>query len=84
MEQLAGLIKPVQLLVLLMFVAGSTELVKRIYKKDYEAAAIIVVAALVGMLGALAVGVAWYLGIVVGLGASGLVTIASKINGASA
>lgn len=80
MEQLASLINPVQFLVLLMFVAGGTELVKRIYKKDYEAAAIIVVAALVGMLGALAVSVAWYLGVVVGLGASGLVTVAGKIN----
>lgn len=84
MEQLASLINPVQFLVLLMFVAGGTELVKRIYKKDYEAAAIIVVAALVGMLGALAVSVAWYLGVVVGLGASGLVTVAGKINRVSA
>ena len=62
-------------------VVGATELVKRVAKKDYETAAIILVAVLVGALtGALlfpSVGLAG--GIVLGLSGTGVVTGLAKI-----
>lgn len=62
-------------------VVGSVELIRRMFEKDYEAAVIIFVAALIGgiygFMGIDATSIAE--GIVVGLAASGLVTVASRV-----
>ena len=65
-------------------VIGSVELVNRLFDKDYRGASKIGVAALVGALLApqvLVAGVAltWFGSLVLGLGASGVVTTVSKI-----
>ncbi len=61
-------------------VIGGTELVKRLFDKDYRAAAIILVAVVIGAIGGVllfpTVGLA--LGIVVGLSATGLLTSLQK------
>lgn len=62
-------------------VVGSVELVKRVFGKDYQSVAIIVVSAVVGALFASQVDVSWFNGLVLGLGASGLITTASKLGG---
>lgn len=61
-------------------VIGATELVKRLYDRDYRGATIIAVAAVIGGLGGafLFVEVGLALGIVVGLSASGLLTTVQK------
>ncbi len=81
MDQLITVLDPVALIVLTAAAVGATELVKRIAKKDYTAAAVIVVSAVVAAALAPFVGVAWYYGLVVGLNASGFVTIAGKLGG---
>lgn len=57
-------------------VIGATELVKRLFDRDYRAAALITVAAVVGGLGGAlmfeTIGLA--LGLVIGLSASGIIT----------
>lgn len=62
-------------------VVGAVEFIRRMFEKDHEAAVIIFVAAFVGglygFLGIDATSVAE--GIVVGLAASGLVTVASRV-----
>lgn len=67
---------------LTFMVTGATELVKRLFDRDYRAACIIAVAALVGGVAGsfLFTQVGFALGVVTGLGASGLVTVASKVN----
>lgn len=63
-------------------VAGAVELLKRLHAKDYYAAAVIVVAAIIGGLsGAFHVqglADAWT-GVILGLSASGIITTASKV-----
>lgn len=78
MEELLVLIDPVVVLVVLTATTGATELVKRLFRCDFEAAAVIAIASLVGSFVGMAVGVAWYYGLVLGLSASGLVTVTSK------
>lgn len=62
-------------------VIGSVEFIRRLFERDYEAAVIIAVAALVGglygFLGIDATSVAE--GIVFGLAASGVVTVADRV-----
>lgn len=62
-------------------VAGVTEFIKRLFDRDYRASVIILAAALVGGLfgatGVEAVSIAE--GVVAGLAASGVVTIATKV-----
>ena len=65
-------------------VIGSVELVNRLFDKDFRGASKIAVAAVVGALLAPQVVVAgaaltWFAGLVLGLGAAGIVTTASKI-----
>jgi FtsH-binding integral membrane protein len=60
-------------------VVGFVELVSRLFKKDYEAATKIAGAALIGPLLAMATGDQWTLGLVAGLGASGLITASTKV-----
>lgn len=65
--------------VLAGLVAGGTELIKRLFDKDWRAAVTIVVAAIIGGLGGLVFGANFLVGMVFGLAASGYVTIAQNI-----
>lgn len=65
--------------VLTGLVAGGTELIKRLFDKDWRTAVTIVVAALIGGLGGLVFGVNFLVGMVFGLAASGYITIAQHI-----
>ncbi len=78
MQELLSILNPVAVLVVITATMGATELIKRLFKRDWQASATIVASAVVGSLIALPVGIAWYYGLVLGLGASGLITIASK------
>lgn len=61
-------------------IVGTVELIKRLFNKDYQSAAIIVGAAIIGALIAPEVGVSWLGGLVMGLQGSGLVTTASYMS----
>lgn len=65
--------------VLTGLVAGGTELIKRLFDKDWRVAVTIVVAAIIGGLGGLVFGVNFLVGMVFGLAASGYITIAQHI-----
>lgn len=65
--------------VLTGLVAGGTELIKRLFDKDWRAAVTIVVAAIIGGLGGLVFGANFLVGMAFGLAASGYVTIAQNI-----
>lgn len=65
--------------VLTGLVAGGTELIKRLFDKDWRAAVTIVVAAIIGGLGGLVFGANFLVGMVFGLAASGYVTIVQNI-----
>lgn len=65
--------------VLTGLVAGVVELVKRAFDKDWRAVVTIILAGLVGGLGALYMGTDFLAGIVFGFAASGFVTIAQNI-----
>lgn len=60
-------------------VAGTVELIKNIFDKDWRTVATIVGAGLVGGLAGLAFGVNFLVGIVYGLATSGYITIAQHI-----
>ena len=64
--------------VLTGLVAGGTELVKRVFDADWRAV-VIIVAALIGGLGGIMLGVNFLVGIVFGLAASGYITIAQNV-----
>lgn len=73
-------------LFLVTAVAGATEFLRRLHVKDYFAAIVIAVSTLIGLacgvFHAPGVPTIWT-GIVFGLGASGFVTVASRIGGIS-
>lgn len=66
-------------IILLGMVAGVIELIKRLFAKDWKAAITIAAAALVGALVSLAIAINPLLGAVIGLAASGYVTIAQHV-----
>lgn len=66
-------------IILLGMVAGVVELIKRIFDRDWEAAITIAGAGVVGALASLAIAVNPLLGAVIGLAASGYITIAQNI-----
>lgn len=70
---------PVLAAILLGMVAGVVELIKRLFEKDWKACAIILGAGVTGALTALALAVNPLIGAVVGLAASGYITIAQNI-----
>jgi hypothetical protein len=80
MEFLNG-IDAVAVAALTFLVIGSVELLKRLFAKDWLAAATIAVAAVVGGVFASQAGVTVFQGILIGLSASGLVTTVSRISG---
>lgn len=65
--------------VLTGLVAGVVELVKRVFDKDWRAVVTIILAGLVGGVGATYLGYDFLAGIVFGLAASGFITIAQNI-----
>lgn len=65
--------------VLTGLVAGGTELVKRVFDKDWRVVATIIVAALIGGTGGLVFGANFLVGMVFGLAASGYITIAQHV-----
>lgn len=70
---------PIAAVVMLGMVAGTVELIKRIFSKDWQATAIIICAGIVGALVALPFEINPLIGAVVGLAASGYITIAQNI-----
>jgi uncharacterized protein YqgC (DUF456 family) len=66
---------------LTLMVVGATELVRRLFARDFEAAVLIAVAALIGgLVGAFVLPVIGFaVGICAGLSASGLITTAQNI-----
>lgn len=72
-------IEPVASIILLGMIAGVVELIKRAFKKDWKAVAIIAGAGLTGALVALPLGIAPLIGAVVGFASSGFITIAQNI-----
>ena len=69
---------PIAAAIMLGMVAGVVELIKRLFDKDWRAAAIIVCSGAVGALTALALAINPLIGAVVGLAASGYITIVQK------
>ena len=65
--------------ILLGMVAGVVELIKRAFEKDWKAVAIILGAGATGALVGLAISVNPLIGAVVGLAASGFITIAQNV-----
>lgn len=65
--------------ILLGMVAGVVELIKRLFEKDWKAVAIIIGAGATGALVGLAIAINPLIGAVVGLSASGFITIAQNI-----
>ena len=70
---------PVTTAILLGMVAGVIELIKRAFEKDWKAVAIIIGAGVTGALVGLLISVNPLIGAVVGLAASGYITIAQNI-----
>jgi len=70
---------PVTAAILLGMVAGVVELVKRAFDKDWKATATIIGAGCAGGITSLLMGVNPLMGIVVGLAASGYITIVQNI-----
>lgn len=69
----------VETAILLGMVAGVIELIKRAFKKDWKAVCIIAGAGVTGALVGMAISINPLIGAVVGLSASGFVTIAQNI-----
>jgi triosephosphate isomerase len=70
---------PVSAAILLGMVAGVVECLKRAFAKDWKAVAIIVGAGVTGALVALSIAINPLIGAVVGLAASGFITIAQNV-----
>lgn len=70
---------PVAAAILLGVVAGVIELIKRLFDKDWRSAAIITGAGVTGALVGLLISINPLIGAVVGLAASGYITIAQNI-----
>lgn len=72
-------IEPIAAAILLGMVAGVVELIKRVFEKDWKAVAIILGAGVTGALTALLIAINPLIGAVIGLAASGYITIVQNI-----
>lgn len=72
-------IDPTTTVILLGMVAGVIELIKRAFKKDWRAVAIIAGAGITGALVAIPLGLDILVGAVVGFASSGFITLAQNI-----
>lgn len=70
---------PIVVAILIGLVSGTVECIKRAFEKDWKAVAIIIGAGVTGLLAGLALAINPLIGAVVGLAASGFVTIAQNI-----
>lgn len=71
-------LEPITAIIMVGMVAGTVELIKRIFNKDWQAVATITGAGIVGALVALASAINPLIGAVVGLASSGYITIAQN------
>lgn len=78
MEEILGL-DTVTAIILTGLVIGGVELIKRLFDKDWRAAAIIAAASVIGGLAGMALGINILQGIAYGLAASGYITFAQNI-----
>ena len=78
MENVFGL-DAMTALILTGLVMGGAELIKRLFDKDWRAAAIIVSSAVIGGLAGMSLGITVLQGIAFGLPASGYITLAQNI-----
>jgi len=76
-------IDPVAVAMIGLAVIGAVEFIKRLFDRDYRTAAIIAVAVFVGALLAPQAGhgITWLMGALIGLNATGLVTLGKKVGG---
>lgn len=70
---------PIQAAIILGMVAGTVELVKRAFEKDFKTVAVIIGAAVAGALSALLLSINPLIGAVVGLASSGFITIVQNV-----
>lgn len=70
---------PIVAAILIGLVSGTVECIKRIFEKDWKAVAIIIGAGVAGALTGLALAINPLIGAVVGLAASGFITIAQNV-----
>ena len=78
MQELLGL-DAMTAVILTGLVMGGAELIKRLFDKDWRAAAIIASSAVVGGLAGMSLGITVLQGIAFGLAASGYITLAQNI-----
>lgn len=78
MENVFGL-DAMTALILTGLVMGGAELIKRLFDKDWRAAAIIASSAVIGGLAGISLGITVLQGIAFGLAASGYITLAQNI-----
>jgi len=78
MQELLGL-DAMTAVILTGLVMGGAELIKRLFDKDWRAAAIIASSAVIGGLAGMALGITILQGITFGLAASGYITLAQNI-----
>lgn len=70
---------PIQAAIIVGMVAGTVELVKRAFEKDFKTVAVIIGAAAAGALSALLLSINPLIGAVVGLASSGFITIVQNV-----
>lgn len=78
MQELLGL-DAMTAVILTGLVMGGAELIKRLFDKDWRAAAIIASSAVIGGLSGMSLGITVLQGIAFGLAASGYITLAQNI-----
>lgn len=78
MQELLGL-DAMTAIILTGLVMGGAELIKRLFDKDWRAAAIIASSAVIGGLAGMSLGITVLQGIAFGLAASGYITLAQNI-----
>ena len=70
---------PIQAAIIVGMVAGTVELVKRAFEKDFKTVAVIIGAAAAGALSAFLLSINPLIGAVVGLASSGFITIVQNV-----
>lgn len=79
MDPIFAELTALQIAVIVGATIGAVELVKNLFDKNFRAAVVIAAAAVAGGLIALPVGAEWYLGMLVGLSGSGVITSLQNI-----
>ena len=82
MEEILG-IDAMTAVIITGMVMGAAELIKRLFQKDWQAAAIIAVSALIGGIAGAIMGLLPLQGIAFGLAASGYITLVQHVGGSN-